>query len=498
MRSVYVDVASIAGPLPGLRQVIRAGNPVADVSIPKVCTKQLALNRLQLPDGSVRRRLRLSSNFLPLAGFTAESRFSAAPIGPGKGLQIRFSPEGGHKVHVRSYSRRVANPFETHIDLQSQSLIDQAIPAFVEACRWEIREGEIRVLPLPNRVFSIGRSMRRRPLSERLEAFVGLTSGCDIALMEAEGFTVRGVLEYRPNEARDKRDRSESGALNALANGRHIQLLSNEDIFAVDWERIASQLGARDGVIACLHASAACDDFSPLKCREAREASINNLTSTIDMVVPIIRGVEALMPATVVVENVPAFLSSQGSAIFALQMRRLGYHVTAEVLNGADYGGLTSRRRAYLVASIWPGFAFPEPTGRNVTPIHDVLADMLPHLRDVTDTSSFRKGREVGRSRIIAPGATVSPTVTKSQPRMAKDSVTIQHGERYRFIDGAATKRLMGLQMVNTELVNADLEAEILGQSVEGPMHAALMRAVRQHILSNTGSPALAVNARLL
>lgn len=478
-------------------QAVCDNRVLADLSVPRLITKELRLSTLALPSGEVRRRLRLSSNFLRLAGFTAETRVSATPIGKGKGLQISFDPAGDRKVHLRSYGRRRSNPLETQLDLQSQQLLDAAIPSYTEACRWEIAPGKIMVLPLANRVFTIGRSMRRRPLEERLEAFVGLTGGCDVSLMESEGFRVTGLLEFRPQEARDAMDRTETGALNALANGRHVRILANESVYSVDWTRIASALDSRDGVIGCLHVSPQCDDFSALKTHQARQDSVDNLSSTIDMVVPLLRGVDELMPATVVVENVPGFLSSQAGLILQLQLRRTGYHVAAEVLDATQYGGRTTRKRAYIVASIWPGFAFPAPSGVSAQPIHELLADRLHELRDVSSTTTFQKGVACGRARIVRQGDTTCPTITKSQPRMAKDSVVIEDQGRFRFIDGEASKRLMGLGQVNTSLVTTDLEAEIIGQSVEGPMHGALMRSVREHILHNTGAPGFAVNARL-
>ena len=483
--------------LPTMRSIVNEERLLADVSAPAITLKDLRISTLASTDSAVKRRLRLSSNFLKLAGFEENTRFDARALGFEKGIELTYAPNGSHKIHVRTYGRRKANPLETQVDLQSQSLIDAAIPSYVEACRWEIQPGRIQIIPMANRVFSIGRSMRRRRLEERLEAFVALTGGCDVRLLEDHGFTVRGVLEFRPQEARDTSDRTETGALNALANGRNIRLLANQDIYKADWGRVAHHLQAVDGVVPMLHASLQCDDFSCLKDSKSRQASIENLTSTIDMVVPLLRGVDALMPAVVVIENVPGFITSQAGAILQLQLRRMGYQVDAAVLSSPDFGGLTLRRRTYIVASIWPGFVFPNATGRNTRPIHEVLAEDIPRMADVSDRSSVRKGLEGGRARIIRPGDTNAPTVTKSQPRGAKDSVLMEVDGRYRFIDGPASKRLMGLERVNTELLTSDLEAEVIGQSIEAPMHGALMDAIRRHILGCTGAPAIAVNAGL-
>jgi DNA (cytosine-5)-methyltransferase 1 len=487
-----------AAPTPSLRQVLEGERVMAEIAVPRTITREVKVSSLALPDGSCRRRLRLSTNWLQVVGFAPDTRFTAESIGPGKGVRVKFSPSGANKIHLRRYGRKRNNPLESQVDIQTQSLIDAAIPSATVACRWEVGPSGILILPLPNRVFTIGKSMRQRAVAERFDAFVGLTSGVDVRLLERHGFTVRGILEFRPQEARDVRSREEVGALNALANSPNIHLLANEDIYRVSWERVAELLAARDRVVPVLHLSPQCDDFSPLKTCAARQASIDQLSSTIDMVVPLIRGVEVLQPATVVVENVPGFFGSQAGVILALQLRRLGYHVSTEVLKAPDFGGLTTRHRGYLVASVWPGFEFPRPTARNGTPLHEMFATEIALLRDMGGTSSLQKGLAGGRARVVEPGDTLAPTVLKSQQRMAKDSVVIRDGSAYRFVDGPMSKRLMGLEDVNTELVNGESEGEIIGQSVEGPMHGALMDALRGHILKHTDVGILPVHRRLL
>ena len=458
---------------------------LASARVPDLVTKTLRIQTSR-EGGRTRRKIRLSSNLLPLMGYMPGARFDAAAVAPGAGLQLRFNPDGGNKIHCRQYAQRRSRPIEAQIDLQSAALIDQAIPSYTEAVSWEITpSGLITVRPLANRAFTIGRSLRQRKADDRMEAFVALTSGVDIALMEREGFRVTGALDFRPHEARDTTDKTETGLLNAAVNGAGIRYLFNEDIFAADWRRIRERTGA----VPVLHLSPQCDDFSSLKTHEARQASIENLSSTMDMVVPCLRAVEELEPAVVVVENVPAFLTSPIGQVMCLQLRRMGYHVTSEVMHAPDFGGLTTRKRAFIVASVFPGFRMPAHTGRNQTLVMDLLREHLPRLADITDTSSLQKGLATGRARFIDETSITAPTVTKSQPRRCKDSVTVRTpAGRHLFVDGPASKVLMGLQGVNTELVTTEIEAEIIGQSVEGPMHGALMRQVREHILAATGA----------
>lgn len=459
---------------------------LASARVPDLISKTLRVQSTRRDDGSVHRKLRLSSNLLPLMGYQPGARFEAEPVGNGGGMQLRFTPDGGNKVHCRQYAQRRSRPLEAQIDLKGQALLDKAIPAYTEAVNWQITpSGLITITPLANRAFMIGKSLRQRRAEDRLEAFVAMTAGVDVALMEQEGFRVIGALDWRPPEARDTTDKTETGALNAAVNSQHLRFLYNEDVFAAHWPSIRKQVGS----VPVLHCSPQCDDFSPLKTHEARQASIDNMASTIDMVVPVLRGIEELEPAVVVVENVPGFLTSAAGQIMCLQLRRMGYHVESEVLDAPAFGGLTTRRRAFIVASVFPGFRFPSPTGGNTTPVFEIINDLIPNLRDVSATSSLQKGIAGGRARLINSTSTTSPTILKSQPRLCKDSVFVKTDDgRYLFVDGPTSKRLMGLESVNTELVTTEIEAEIIGQSVEGPMHAALMRQVREHIMVATGA----------
>ncbi|WP_414487049.1 DNA cytosine methyltransferase [Stenotrophomonas maltophilia] len=479
-----MSALAVATPAPVSRSWVAGDRILARSRVPELVTKTLKVLCSPQPDGTVRRKLRLSSNLLPLLGYQPGARFNAKQLGAGAGIELQFAPDGGNKIHCREYARLRARPLEAQIDLQNQQLLDASIPSYTEAVSWHLTpNGKITIKPLANRAFSIGRSLRQRRAADRLEAFVALASGVDIALMEAEGFRVIAALDWRPNEARDKSDKTETGALNATTNSQHLRFLFNEDVFAANWAQIRGQVGA----VPVMHCSPQCDDFSTLKGHQARQASIDNMSSVVDMVVPVLRGIEEMQPAVCVIENVPGFLASQAGQILCLQLRRMGYHVSAEVLDAPDFGGLTSRKRAFIVGSVFPGFTFPPALPRNTTPILQHLAHHLGRLPDISHTSTMQKALETGRARLITAESTFAPTLTKSQPRRAKDSVVVQTSDnRYLFIDGPASKTLMGLESVNTGLVNAEIEAEIIGQSVEGPMHSALMRQVREHILVAT------------
>lgn len=152
--------------------------------VPSVITKQLKMNSVQ--DG--RRRIRISSNFIRLMGFEPGQRIEAVPSIAG-GFDVRPAEQGSAKVHQRTYNRaRSNNPCESVIEFASSSLINSSFPPTTERFHVTMRQGQLRVRPIPNRVFSITRRF---------------TGGVDIHCLSQAGFKSDVVLEYRPPEARD-------------------------------------------------------------------------------------------------------------------------------------------------------------------------------------------------------------------------------------------------------------------------------------------------------
>jgi DNA (cytosine-5)-methyltransferase 1 len=66
----------------------------------------------------------------------------------------------------------------------------------------------------------------------------------------------------------------------------------------------------------------------------------------------VVRWAKALMPRTIVVENVPAFLGAPVWQMLSRRLRRLGYQVESIVLNALDFGASQQRVRAFTFAVI--------------------------------------------------------------------------------------------------------------------------------------------------
>ena len=450
----------------------------AQAYCPDIITKELAISRL-----ADTRKIRLSSNLLPLVGFEKDTRFTCEPMGHLEGLRLTFDPSGTHKVHQRRYAKRKNNPFETQIDLNGQALINQSIPNYTERLHFQMRAGEILITPLVNRTFSIRRSLA--DCDDPFTSFVGMTSGVDALCLQRIGFTIDSVLEFRPQEARDNTDLTETGISSILANVAP-RIVLNQNVFNVDWRKVEELVDLP--AIGLLHMSPQCDDYSSLKNMEARQKSVESLDTTRDMFMDCLRAFESLRPATGIIENVPSFGTSTEGELMKIRLRRMGYFVTDGVFDSREFGGLTSRKRYYMVASIWPGFAMPTPAAVSEASIWPVIEKHLDDCRDVSHTSSVAKGIETGRIRTISKDSSSSPTFTKSQSRQAKDSVYIEHEGRYLLPSEFLMKELMSIpQSFNLDAVSSTIASEQIGQSICFSLHHAIAKAVHQHIADNVG-----------
>jgi len=448
------------------------------LNIPSLITKELAITRKTNSD----RRIRLSTNFLPLMGFTPGIRTEHKALGQGKGFSIKFNAEGQTKVYERKYTTRRNNPTEAIIDIQNQSLIRESIPSYTERLHFAMHRGEIIVTPLANRAFHIRKGVREADVRN---AFVSMTSGVDCRSIEDNGFNIHSIIEYRPNEARDKTNMTETGAMNILANTNPTNMF-NVDFMSADWRFIEDALGS--DVITLLALSPQCDDFSVTKAKSLKGKSIDSLDTTKDMVFDVLRNIEVAQPGVVMIENVPGF--KEYGDLISIRLRRWGYHVTQAVMEARDYGGLTSRRRYYLVASIFPGFAMPPPQTRRCTPVWELIQPFLEGCRDVSHTVSVRKGLETNRIRFVTSDDCHVPTILKSQNRQAKASVYIKTDDgRFLLPSENLLKFMSGIpDDFSLEAVGSSIASEIIGQSIDYAMHDGLIKAIASHVEINTCS----------
>jgi DNA (cytosine-5)-methyltransferase 1 len=456
-------------------------------SKPERLTKQLAFKST----ANGKRKLVISTNWLPLVGFEAGAPNIERSLGEGKGIVIervqdnnKNSVEGCRvkKVYTRTYKRRRNNPIETLLDISGQQLIKNSFPSDCENVHITFTQGKIFIIPLTSHQQKALSNAKKS--GDPLSVFAACTSGVDLHSMQSNGFSVHSIIEYRPQESRDKQDLTETGALNALANIDSIKNVYNEDINKIDVNMLAEDVASSP--FTNLSFSLQCDDYSNVKSKSLKDRSQADLSSTTDMTYDAMRIIDALCPPTVLFENVTGWINSEAYQMLSLRLRRWGYKEYSIVADARDYGGLTSRVRAYAFFTALPvKFNWEAPSSRRDEPIWSLVEQYLPECRDVTHSNSLQKGFDSGRLRMITRESCHSPTILKSQLRMAKDSVILFNEGRMYWPTESLMKMLMGIsESFSLENCSQTIASEIIGQSVDMKLHDMIIRSVKRHIMS--------------
>lgn len=461
------------------------------LNVPDVVTKLLKARR-----NKDRRVFTVSSNWLPLFGFHGEAQVVEEVIAPGKGFRVRLAtPDDGKtkKVYVREYSSRSANPLkadarrvEQQIETKSQRLIQEAM-GDAEHAHITFRQGEITFVPVT--------TVERRLLQDlskddMISTLVAMTGGVDCSVLQQGGFRVDALVEYRNQDARDTTDYTELTSLSAISSCAP-RVLCNEDIYTLNMGKLAALIG--DTPITVAHVSLECPDFTGgVKSKEAKRKSIENLSSTIDMFIPALNLLDAIKAPVLVLENVAGFMGTADTPnpindVFCLQLRRRGYQVYQRVFDASEYGGYTTRKRMYMVASTLASeFSFPEPTGKRSNRVWDEV--IIPHLaeimtRDITDGKVTQDALSSGRAAIISKDRAFSPTMMRAQGQATKDSIMIEYEGRYYRPPVSVLKKLNSLPAsFDSDWMPADKAAQIIGQSICGKLHHSIMQSVKLHI----------------
>lgn len=450
---------------------------------PDLMTKSLSFKKMN----GGKRKLVVSTNWLTLIGFEAGAPNVEKSLGPNQGIvieRVRDLFDGNDrvkKVYTRSYKQRRNNPIETLLDISSQKLLDESFPASCSRVHITFTKDKVEIRPLTTHQERALENARKA--DDPLSVMAACTSGVDLHSMQKHGHSIHSIIEYRPAELRDKKDLTETGALNAVANIEGIKAVYNEDINTINLDRIAAAVN--ESPFTTFVISPVCDDFSTVKAKSLKDRSLEDLSSGIDMGYDLLRIVERLAPPTILIENVSGWVKSDMYRIISLRLRRWGYQEHCIVADARDYDGLTSRKRAYSFFTALPSpFNWEKPSERRTTPIWSIIEEHLPELRDVTHSKSLNDGIACGRLRTITPESCHSPTFLKSQLRMAKDSCVIRVDDRLYWPSEALTKRLMGIdESFTLENCSTTIASEIIGQSVDMGLHDMVVRSVKRHLI---------------
>ncbi len=456
------------------------------VNVPELATKQL---KLRTCNGA--KRATLSSNWLVLFGFDGTQGVVEESLGAGKGIRVRLAKPSDtriKKVYTRVYKDRSASPLnplkgrkERQIEITRQALISESLGDDCVYVHIVFKHGVVYFLPLQESQYKLLQDIKA---DSKINSLVAMTGGVDCHVMEKSGFSIQAAISYRPNDARDKTDYTELDCMSTLVNSSP-RVLVNEDIYKLSPARLATLIG--DTPITVGHFSLTCTDYSTLKSKKAKENSLENLTSTIDMFIQILPIIDNLKIPVLVFENVEGFVNHAAYDILALQLKRRGFNLHQQVYRAEQHGGASLRKRMYLIAtSLDAPVELPQPEESNVNVWTDIV---LKHwdeikLRDVTDTKVMQDAITSGRARIIDSTKKFSYSLAKSQSQDPKDAVVCERDGRYYRLPVVVQKAINCIpDSFDLDWAPLDKASQIIGQSICCNLHERIMTSVRNHII---------------
>jgi DNA (cytosine-5)-methyltransferase 1 len=183
---------------------------------------------------------------------------------------------------------------------------------------------------------------------------VDLFSGCGgltVGLKRA-GFTVLAAVE------------SWDAACDAYEDNHPEVHLVRRDICEVNPAELMRTVGLRTGQLGLLAGCPPCQGFSSLRTLNGTRPVTDRRN---DLIFEFVRFVIALLPKTVLLENVPTLQSDERLSRVISILKAAGYASDSRVLDAADFGVPQRRRRLLFLASRVGPVSFPSPAPRRVT-----------------------------------------------------------------------------------------------------------------------------------
>jgi len=317
-------------------------------------------------------RFYLESRRLVQLGFDAGMSIEVSK----EGTSLLVKPGGRAATHLVQGRKTVHGFVRPVISIGAQAYVD----AFKvgEEIKVEGHHGLLRVSPTV-RAFHIRRALAAPAPYRVLEIFAG--GGLLSNIFDGDGrFTVVAGQEIEPNYA-------------DIWESAHPQA----ELFLGDFRSANADDYPPFDILA---GGLPCDKFSPANRTRTASASADACLKgdSADLFIPFLSLVSEKMPLGIVLEQVPEFQKSIAGQLVIDGLRRLGYHVTATVIEPhSEWGEVSDRRRLALLANLRAPFKVVPPMVR--------FRGCLDQFLDQPDAVADRRDAEFIQVRVTAMAA---------------------------------------------------------------------------------------------
>lgn len=245
---------------------------------------------------------------------------------------------------------------------------------------------------------------QRKPKGVPSPSAFDLFSGCGglTVGMKRAGFTVLAAVE------------NWDAAADAYELNHHEVRLIRSDIRECDPIEFMRSLKLCAGDLDLLAGCPPCQGFSSLRTLNGRVPVTDRQN---DLIFEFVRFAIALLPKTILLENVPALEHDERLVRVTAILEAAGYNCAARVLDAANFGVAQRRRRLLFLASRVGKVRFPTPARKRITvrsvignlpkpgesgdPLHDSQASHSPHVAKMIKLIP----RDGGSRADLGPGA---------------------------------------------------------------------------------------------
>ncbi len=241
-----------------------------------------------------------------------------------------------------------------------------------------------------------------------------------------------------------------------------------------------------------------------------------------DLLLQVLRFVDALRPKAVMIENVPGLADDERFRVFRDRMEQTGYRGDHDVLNAAEYGVPQRRKRLIYLAGLGAKLQFAEPVKGTVT-VRDAIGGLpkpgesgdlihdLPESRTPRVMQLIQRIPQDGGSRTDLPvedqldchrrcngfkdvygrmaWSAVSPTITSGCFNPSKGRFL--HPEEHRAITMREAALLQGFpgDYRFPKATNKSSIAMMIGNALPPPFIAAHAQVIRDTLRQLSGTP---------
>jgi DNA (cytosine-5)-methyltransferase 1 len=417
---------------------------------------------------------------------------AAAGFLPGTKFRVVFQPNDGMSAaHVALYAvdvddavcegddvrkvsgkERESGPHPI-IDMNTSEL-DKVFPG-VARIAVRMTPGQIVITPAR----TLAQKAKRVATAVAVGLFVG--AGLLSQAAKAAGFDTRAAVEVNEDYAK-------------LHDENHGGYMMNSCISDACVEDAAKLIGP----VGLLHAGIPCEPFSVARRNTGNARADKTLVPEThelgDMTFWALRAVDIFNPHTCVFEEVPQYLESGAGQILLHALRRMGYTVDWRLINPMDYGAMTARKRAVIVATTFDSVDWPVPLTDSerpvlsmasiLHPVDDVRCEWFTRETKPWPWEHWEKMKERGNGLIsqrVAYTDTKCPTITKRYFAGQGANPVVQHPdhpETLRWFTIDEVKQIMGLPADYFLGEAKTIAGEGLGQGVEVSSFTQIIRSV--------------------